>query len=260
MEIEAVVLGGQDKLEDWVKEEGVPHKALLDIAGKRMIDWIIDALKDTPQIKRIILIGKSEIFPEDIRKRVDVFLEDSGSFMKNIENVYKITKYEYSVFVPTDVPLITSQIYTKTFEFCENFEKGCYLYVLVNKKRDVEKKFPGTKRTYWKLKGGYYKIGNILPIRRELYPSAINFGYKLLKARKSPIKMASLFPISFMIKALFHLATLKDCEVVVCDITELRGRAVPIPFPEIAIDVDKKEDLIFVRKIMEKIKDEGTTP
>lgn len=260
MEVEAILLGGQDKLEDWVKEEGVPHKALLDINGRRMIDWIIDALRGTPQIKRIILIGDSRVFPEDIKNRVDVFIEDTGSFMKNIERVYELSKYEYSVFVPADVPLITSSIYRKTFELCENFEKGCYLYVLVNEKSDVEKKFPGTKRTYWKLKGGHYKIGNILPIRRELYPSAINFGYKLLKVRKSPIKMASVFPLWFMIKALFHLATLKDCEVVVCDITERRGRAVPIPFPEIAVDVDKKEDLIFVRKVMEGMRNEGTSP
>jgi len=30
-EIEAILLGGQDKLEDWVKEEGAPHKALLQL-------------------------------------------------------------------------------------------------------------------------------------------------------------------------------------------------------------------------------------
>jgi len=43
---------------------------------------------------------------------------------------------------------------------------------------------------------------------------------------------------------------LRDCEKVVVDKIKLKGRAVPIPYPEIAVDVDKKSDLDFVRKIL----------
>lgn len=248
MEIEAILLGGQDKLEDWVKEEGVPHKALLQIGNRRMIDYILESLKKTPQIKKIVLIGDREIFRDYIDK-VDLFLDDTHDFLKNLIKISENVELPYSVFVPIDVPLITSEIYEKTFNYCYEFCPDCYLYVLVNNKKDVDEKFPGTKRTYWKLKGGYYKMGNIFLIRKELYPKAIEFGEVLFEARKSPIKLASLFPLWFILKVIFLQATLKDCEKVVVDKIKLKGRAVPIPYPEIAVDVDKKSDLEYIRKL-----------
>lgn len=249
MEVEAILLGGQDKLEDWVKEEGVPHKALLQIGSKRMIDWVIDSLRETPQIKRIVLVGDREIF-KDYLDKVDFFIDDTHDFVYNLMKISDIVEYPYSLITPIDVPLITSEIYSKTLSYCYEFCPDCYLYVLVNNKRDVDENYPGTKRTYWKLKGGYYKMGNIFLIRKELYPNAIEFGKLVFDARKSALKLASLFPLWFIIKAAFHQATLSDCEKVVVDKIKLKGRAVPIPYPEIAIDVDKKEDLIFVRKFL----------
>lgn len=249
MEIEAILLGGQDKLEEWVKEEGVSHKALLQIGNKRMIDYVLESLRKTPQIKKIVLIGDREIFKDYINK-VDLFLDDTHNFLDNLIKISEKVELPYSVFVPIDVPLITSEIYEKTFSHCENFCPDCYLYVLVNNKKDVDEKLPGTKRTYWKLKGGYFKMGNIFLIRKELYPKAIEFGKLLFDARKSPIKLASLFPFWFIMKIVFRKATLNDCEKVVVDKIKLKGRAVPIPYPEIAVDVDKKSDLDFVRKIL----------
>jgi len=249
MEIEAILLGGQDELEDWVKEEGVPHKALLQIGKKRMIDYVLESLRKTPQIKKVVLIGDREIFKDYIDK-VDLFLVDTHDFLNNLITISEKAELPYSVFVPIDVPLITSEIYEKTFSYCEEFCPDCYLYVLVNNKKDVDEKLPGTKRTYWRLKGGYYKMGNIFLIRKELYPKAIEFGKLLFDARKSAIKLASLFPLWFILKIIFHQATLKDCEKVVVDKIKLKGRAVPIPYPEIAVDVDKKSDLDFVRKIL----------
>lgn len=247
MEVEAILLGGQDELEDWVKEEGVPHKALLQIGSKRMIDWVIDSLRGTPQIKKLILIGDKEIFKDYINK-VDIFLEDTHDFVLNLMKISDVVSYSYSLITPIDVPLITSEIYEKTLNYCFNFCPDCYLYVLVNNKKDVDENYPGTKRTYWKLKGGYFKMGNIFLIRKELYPKAIEFGKLVFEARKSPFRLASLFPLWFIIKAALHQATLSDCEKVVVDKIKLKGRAVPIPYPEIAIDVDKKEDLEFVRR------------
>lgn len=249
MEIEAILLGGQDKLEDWVKEEGVPHKALLRIGKKRMIDYILDSLRKTPQIKKIVLIGDREIFKDYIDK-VDLFLDDTHDFLNNLIKISDVAELPYSVFVPIDVPLITSEIFEKTFTHCEEFCPDCYLYVLVNNKKDVDEKLPGTKRTYWRLKSGYYKMGNIFLIRKELYPKAIEFGKLLFDARKSAIKLASLFPLWFILKIVFHQATLKDCEKVVIDKIKLKGRAVPIPYPEIAVDVDKKSDFDFIKKIL----------
>jgi len=248
-EIEAILLGGQDKLEDWVKEEGAPHKALLQIGKKRMIDYILESLRNTPQIKRIVLTGDREIYKDYIEK-VDLFIDDTHNFVDNLIKISEKVELPYSVFVPIDVPLITSEIYEKTFSHCEEFCPDCYLYVLVNNKKDVDEKLPGTKRTYWRLKGGYYKMGNIFLIRKELYPKAIEYGKILFEARKSATKLASFFPLWFIIKIIFHQATLRDCEKVVVDKIKLKGRAVPIPYPEIAVDVDKKSDLDFVRKIL----------
>lgn len=251
MEIEAILLGGQDKLEDWVKEEGVPHKALLKIGERSMIDYILEALKNTPQIKKIVLIGDRDIFKDYIDK-VDLFLDDTHYFLNNLIKISENAELPYSVFVPIDVPLISSEIYEKTFSYCVKFCPDCYLYVIVINKKDVDEKLPGTKRTYWKLKGGFFKMGNIFLIRKELYPKAIEFGKLLFDARKSPIKLASLFPLWFILKIIFRQATLKDCEKVVVDKIKLKGRAVPIPFPEIAVDVDKKSDYEFVKKILLK--------
>lgn len=105
-----------------------------------MIDYILESLRNTAQIKRIVLTGDREIYKDYIEK-VDLFIDDTHNFVDNLIKISEKAELPYSVFVPIDVPLITSEIYEKTFSYCEEFCPDCYLYVLVNNKKDVEEKF-----------------------------------------------------------------------------------------------------------------------
>ena len=53
--------GGVPQSDDLLYEltQGRP-KALLDLAGKPMVQWVVDALAASPNIDRIVLVGLSE--------------------------------------------------------------------------------------------------------------------------------------------------------------------------------------------------------
>ncbi len=75
---------------------GVPHpeeplyeytqgkpKALVDVAGKPMAQWVLDALCDSPAIEEIVLIGLTEESGVQCDK-ISAYLPSQGGILENI--------------------------------------------------------------------------------------------------------------------------------------------------------------------------------
>jgi GTP:adenosylcobinamide-phosphate guanylyltransferase len=59
--VDAVVLAGGGGI-----EEGAPVKALLPIGSRVMVDYVVEALKNSRGIERIVLVG-----PDELRSHYD---------------------------------------------------------------------------------------------------------------------------------------------------------------------------------------------
>jgi NDP-sugar pyrophosphorylase family protein len=79
-----VMAGGIPKPDDPLYEytQGQP-KALLDIAGKPMVQWVLDALAEAESIDQVVLISLSEESGLEFTKRI-TYIPDQGGLLQNV--------------------------------------------------------------------------------------------------------------------------------------------------------------------------------
>jgi len=245
--IEAVILGGGG-VEEWFEYEHVTNKGMLDVGGKPLIGYTVEALEGISEISRVTLIGDG--YSETVVKKVESNLPDAGSLPANIDQAFNHAKADYILVLTSDVPFITKDTINGILESMD--WKSYDLSMPVISKIDMNAKFPGTKRTYAKLKEGHVKVGNLFILKREAYPKIEPIVKETAKRRKSVIKQALQLGFGFLVSLLLiKNVSIPELEKRVSKILGISVHAPILAYPEIGIDVDKPSDLEYCRGIME---------
>src|SRR5512146_897570 len=87
-------------------------KALIDVAGKPMVQWVLDALCGAKSIERIVVMGLSAKTDLQCKKPV-TYLSNQGKMLENLKvgtaRVLELNpKADYVLFASSDIPGITS--------------------------------------------------------------------------------------------------------------------------------------------------------
>jgi len=87
-------------------------KALVDLAGKPMIQWVLDALGDAKHVDNVIVIGLSSKSGVTCKKPI-YYLSNQGRMLSNIvTGVHKSLelnkKNKYVLIVSSDIPTLKS--------------------------------------------------------------------------------------------------------------------------------------------------------
>jgi len=232
------------------------YKALLDIAGKPMIQWILDALSGSTMIDAVIVTGLPLTthleFPRPItllESHHDIF-QDIRSGVTRLQEMGILT--EHTLLVSSDVPTITPQIVDWLITTVQQTDHDFY-YPIVERSK-MEARFPKSNRTYIHLKDMEVCGGDMIAIRSAVAFRDNPTWTRLVEARKSPIKQASLLGIDTLFFILFHLLTIEKAEVLLSKRLRLKGRALLVPYAEIGMDVDKPHQLEAVREDFTKRK------
>lgn len=253
--IDALILGG-GTLKGL--EEATLSKALIEIDKKPMIEYVVDALKESPSIDRIVALVPADARSESWVSKVDDVLL-AGDFIGNIclglDNLRSKNESSSRVFLTScDIPLLSPEAIEDFISRCRRAEAEIY-YAIISKDV-IMARYPETKRTYVTLREGTFTGGNVSLVS----PKAIkkNFGLleKAYNLRKSPFKLARTLGFNFIIRFVFRSLSLADVENRVTDLLNARGKAIVTPYPEIGIDVDKQADLELVQKIIGRMKSE----
>lgn len=140
-----VMAGGIPKPEDPLYEftQGEP-KALLDVAGKPMVQWVLDAISGTESVERVVLISLPEEAGLTCSKPV-TYLPDQGGLLENvrggIEKAVEINPEATHVLtVSSDIPMIKSEMIDWMVK--ENSGSDLELYYTVILREVMEKRFP----------------------------------------------------------------------------------------------------------------------
>ncbi len=246
--IDVIVLGGGKLKENFSDDFSITSKACLDINGKPMVEYVLDALRGCSDVGRIVLIG-TDSFKDRWTKKVDKTLVGKGTLTENLfAGVDFLKTKEPILLVSADVPLITSEAISDFLKRC--FEMDGEAFYPIIPKICIESKFPEVRRTYFELKEGIFTGGNL----GLAYPCVFKENKELIERiyslRKNPVKLVQMLGLWFVLKFLTHSLTITDAEKNASRILKAQGRAVVTPYCEIGIDVDKKSDLELVRKIL----------
>ena len=153
--INALILAGTKKKGPLEIDENVDNKALIIINHRLMIDYIVDALNNSKNIDKILVIGpKNELHPS-IGKKVEEILNTGNSLLENMEiGLNYFNSSDNLLLLTSDIPLITPEAIDEFLRICTK-RKACIGYPIITKEKII-KKYPETVRTYVKMKEGVF--------------------------------------------------------------------------------------------------------
>jgi hypothetical protein len=254
-----VTAGGLPGPEDpiYPYTQGKP-KALLDMGGRTMLERVIDALQGSKYVETIVLVGLEDDMGMQFQRPIDQYLPDQGSLVGNVLVGANWLRNEYPdmksvLFSTSDLPALTSANVDSYVESCEPFDKGIY-YIFVTKEK-MEARFPGSKRTYTKLKGAEIAGGDIAIAQVDLADEHEELWRALTNARKHAWKLARIVGFRVLIKLFFRQLSIADIEELASNIIKRPAMIVLNAPAETAMDVDKPEQLELLRSDLQGTQD-----
>ena len=238
-----------------LKATGIEKKALIPIAGKPMIGWVIDALRGSGQVNHIIVVGLN---PEDLNYNDDMlhFIESTGNL---VDNVFAGVHYLQEInpdtrkilVVSSDIPLITPEIVRGFIEECAPHDKDSYYSVV--KKEVMEARFPNSNRTFVPFKDGRFSGGDAFFFDVSAVRGNIKLAKALTGTRKNYFKQAQMIGFSFIIRVLLRMMTVTEAGARAGERGNLDGGVVITKYAEIGMDVDKFHQFEMVKAELEQV-------
>ena len=251
--MDAIILAGGIAGEGDLLYDEIPngYKALLPIAGKPMVQWTLDALNGSEKIENVVLVG---LPPEtDLRCEKNLIrVEDHKGIIENVQAGARIllemgrAPQTKALTVSADVPSVTTEIIDWMVDTIESIDADIFYSVI--EREVMEKRFPGSKRSYVKLKDYEVCGGDVNGFRLSAAHESSPLAAGLASARKNVVKQASLVGVGTLILLLTRQLSLGDAEKRICKRLKVTGKALVNPYAEIGMDVDKPFQLEIMRK------------
>lgn len=224
-------------------------KALLDVAGKPMVQWVLDALGKAKRIEGVIVIGLEADSAVSCELPLH-FMPNQGSMLANIVNGIKemmrlAPQAQYALIVSSDIPGIQPHMVDWVVD--TSLETNDDLYYNVIPRDVMEKRYPGSKRTYTHLKGIELCGGDMNLISVQALKSDMDFWDRLIASRKNPLQQALMFGLDLMVLVILRMITIEETVERVSRKVGLKGRALRCPYAEVGMDVDKPHQLALMR-------------
>lgn len=224
-------------------------KALLDIAGKPMVQWVLDALSSAKSIENVIVIGLSAKSGVTCAKPLH-FLPNQGRMLSNIvtgvEKSQELSpQNEYVMIVSSDVPGIKAEMIDWLAETCLQTHDDLYYGVVP--REVMEARYPNSKRTFTRLKGMEVCGADVNVTHVNMAHEHLDTWQQLIGNRKNPLLQARVIGLDTLFQLLFRQLTINDIIERVMARIGVRGRAIIWEHAEAGMDVDKPHQLEIMR-------------
>jgi len=220
--------------------QGKP-KALLDIAGKPMIQWVLDAIGEAKGVSRVTVIGLEPGVDLACTKPLSL-LPNQGSMIGNIRAglrsiLEKAPDTEYVLVSSSDIPLVTGEMFD--WFITQTQATRHELYVNMVTRGVLEARFPGVKRRVdrvgdLELRGA----GDITILQPKIVMQANGAADRLEAARGNPWRQLNFIGFDTLVKLLFRRLDLDAFADHLGKKLGLDLHPVICPYAEIAMDVD----------------------
>jgi hypothetical protein len=224
-------------------------KAMLDIAGKPMIQWVLDALSASEKVDNIVLIGMTASSGLVSSKPIH-YVSNEGRMLANIvagiQKVLELNpKTERVLIVSSDIPALTGEMVDWLVGEIEKNPADIYYGVIP--RGVMEKRFPGSRRTWTHLKDLDVCGADINATHVRMATEHLDTWEELIGKRKSPLRQAAAIGFGTLLLIIFRQVTLTDLVKRVSERIGINGKVIVWPWAEAGMDVDKPHQLEIMR-------------
>ena len=225
----------------------VKDRAAVPIAGKTMLQHVVDALRGSSHVGEIYIIGNTQCAGDP------KVVEPRGDFTENlVAGVEACSEAERILVATSDIPMVTAEAIDDFIRRCEAVDADFY-YPIVAREAS-ERRFPGMHRTYVRIAEGVFTGGNVVLLSRRFVLENAKIIQAVMDARKSPVRLAKVMGVGVLVRAIVAQLIwpgalgLKHLEEVAARILNARVKVVQTPYPEIAADVDRPEQIDTIER------------
>jgi GTP:adenosylcobinamide-phosphate guanylyltransferase len=242
-----VILAGSRGPDDPMsKHFGVAHKCMINIAGKPMLEWVLQALRGTAIDKPfVIVIDDVNAVPAG-RDTKTISAENSApaSAIAALSHLRS-----YPVLITTgDHPLLSPAMIAHVVKQAESARAD--VLVGLATAETIQATYPETRRTYFNLGGTRVSGCNLFAITSVHGLKMLERWRELERDRKKPWKLVSAFGVTPVVQYALGLLTPERAFERVSKSLGITVKPVFMPFAEAAIDVDKPADHALAERIL----------
>jgi CTP:molybdopterin cytidylyltransferase MocA len=249
-----LIAGGIPQPDDplYTFTQGNP-KALVEVAGKPMAQWVVDALTATPQVRHIIVVGLPPN-TELVSPKIAHYHVDQGTLLNNgIAGIEWVLNREpgarEALLSCADIPLLRPEMVTWLIE--QHQHRPTDLNYTVISRATMETAFPTSDRTYSRFADIEVAGGDIHVANPHIFRSHRDLWHNLAASRKESLKAALRLGPGIFIKFFLHRLSTAELEAQVQQRLNMHLRVLAAPYPELGMDVDKPHQLELCRRALE---------
>jgi len=225
-------------------------KALIDIAGKPMVQWVLDALGDSKEVDNVILIGLTHKSGLTCNKPL-YYISNQGRMLANIvagvnKSLELNKKSEYQLVVSSDIPAIKSEMVDWLAQTAMQTRDDIYYGVCP--RAVMESRYPTSRRTYTRLKDMEVCGADINVMHFSMATEHLDTWEKLIGNRKSPLASAAVIGWDTLFQLFTHQFTLQGLVDRASERIGIKGRVIIWDRAEPCMDVDKPHQLEIMRE------------
>jgi hypothetical protein len=223
-----------------LREAGIERIPLLRVAGETILERTCRCLIQGAGCEQVHLLAPEAValpaLPQVTRAQY------SGALVDDFIRCVQLAGTGDTLLLASgDMPMITPEAVAALVEFGQTTQADV-VYPVVEK-AVIERRFPGTHRTYVKLGRITVSGGNIFWLKREWVVAHGPLLRRLFAQRKNPIALARVLGLGFVLRLLCGRLDIPYLERHVSQILCGKLRAAVLPFAELAVDLDKSADL-----------------
>ena len=235
-----IIAGGSIHDPELARSVSVPTKAEIVVAGKPVVWWIWNALKQSERFDRIAVVSAGhclELVPE-----ADVCIEERADEAANIfAGIEALEGSDLILMSAGDTPLVTPE---SVRDLLDNAPDADVVFPVVMR-ADIEREYAerGKDWIFVKAKDGEFTGCNSFLFKPDVLARKRDVLEQVLAARRSVWELVKMWGAGFVWKYMTGQLDLAAVEAYLSQSLGIRGRAYVTHYPELAMDIDHPGDV-----------------
>ena len=229
-------------------------KALLSVAGRPMLQWVLDAISRSDELGRVFLVGLDKNVHISCSKPIHFVAPQLTALDSLLAGAAAVKQHGPShpivLWVAADVPLVQPHMLDW---FARAARKTSFdLFFPTIDPELFSSRFPSARRTRFRLRDRSFYVGDVAAFHSRMSRSGHKgLLHQLARVNRSPWRMARTVGPLTLLRFLARRLTVQDCLQIAGSRLNINATVIECPWPEMGMDVDRPEHYELVCKELE---------
>jgi len=242
-----IIAGGTIRSPELREAAGVDVRAVIDLHGKPLLQWVLEALKAAQSLGRVCVVGNAELL-KPIAEPFGAQVIEEGT--DEVDNLYRgveaLPGAEWVFMGASDLPMLTPEAVD---DLIANAPDADLVFPICEQSVTLAQ-YPDREWTFVKTTDGAFTGGCGFLFRPQAVLQRREWVQEVFDSRRNPWKLMRIWGLVFGIKALLHLVSLAETEEHISEVLKLNGKAYITQFPDLCYDLDYAPHVAQVREHM----------